>query len=383
MKNYLYLLLLSAFGFSCSEAEQNATDESADQSLSQLSDYLNISEEPFNYSNPDLPDYFTIGINADLDHTPAGNPVTDWGATLGRVLFYDTQLSANNTLSCASCHKQNEGFSDQITLSVGFEGGETGRNSMGLSNARYYESGHFFWDERAESLEEQVLLPIQDPVEMGLSLEELVARVSNQSYYPVLFTQAFGDDEITTDRISRALSQFVRSIVSYQSKYDEGRALVNRPNDDFPNFTELENLGKRLFFSPETQCSNCHVGDVFVGDRARNNGLDAMLTDFGVGGVSGNNNDNGEFKTGSMRNIEHTAPYMHDGRFATLEEVVEHYNSGVQNSPDLDNRLRVNGQPRQLNLTEQEKEALVLFMKTLTDIGLSSDPKYSNPFINN
>ncbi len=278
---------------------------------------------------------------------------------------------------------QSAGFSDNKVLSEGFDGGLTGRNSMGLSNSMFYENGHFFWDERASSLEEQVLMPIQDQVEMGLTLDELETKVAEQPYYPILFSKVFGDAEATSERISLALSQFVRSIVSYQSKYDEGRARVNRPEDDFPNFSNLENIGKRVFFSNQTDCSNCHTSDLFVGDEARNNGLDAVITDLGLGKTTGRNQDNGRFKTGSLRNIELTAPYMHDGRFETLEEVVEHYNSGIQESTTLDNRLQRNGRPVQMNLTNQEKEALVAFMKTLTDYVLIEDEKFSNPFLEN
>lgn len=311
--------------------------------------------------------------------------MTDWGATLGRVLFYDKILSSNNMISCSSCHLQESGFSDPDQFSAGFEGGLTGRNSMGISNAMYYENGHFFWDERASTLEEQVLMPIQDEVEMGLTLTELVSKVEQQPYYPVLFEQVFGDDEVTPDRISKALAQFVRSIVSYQSKYDVGRAQVNNPDQDFPNYSDLENLGKDIFFGGRGDCAQCHTSDLFVGDEARNNGLDAVLTDLGLGAVTGNANDNGKFKVGSLRNIELTAPYMHDGRFETLEEVVEHYNSGVQASATLDNRLeqRNSINPRRLNLTNQEKEALVAFMKTLTDQELISDEKFSSPFKEN
>jgi len=348
------------------------------------SQILNLPATSFNYANIQFPGFF---LNNDLrneDNTPNNNPITDAGATLGRVLFYDNKLSANNTVSCASCHIQANGFSDPATLSVGFEGGLTGRNSMGLSNAKFYDNGRFFWDERAETLEDQVLMPIQDAVEMGLTLDELVSKVAAEEYYQVLFTQAFGDDIVTTQRISFALAQFVRSMVSYESKYDEGLAQTNNPQANFPNFTTSESIGKNLFFSNRTRCSDCHDTNAFVGDQARNNGLDAILTDLGVGGVTGNNNDRGEFKTGSLRNIALTAPYMHDGRFATLGDVIDHYDNGVQNSNDLDNRLRVGGgQVRRLNLNPTEKQALIDFLLTLTDNNFITDVKYSNPFLTN
>ena len=172
-------------------------------------------------------------------------------------------------------------------------------------------------------------------------------------------------------------------MVSYESKYDEGLAAVNgNEDDDFPNFTELENLGKDLFFSGRTQCSNCHETAIFSGDQARNNGLDAQLTDLGVGGVTGNNNDNGEFKVNSLRNIAVTGPYMHDGRFQTLLDVVEFYNNGIQNSPNLDNSLRVRGGAvKRMNLNNTEVNALVAFMNTFTDTSFLADEKFSDPFI--
>ncbi len=375
------LLALSlTFLFSCEELTNQTKEEITD--TINLSNYLNLPVEAHNYSDIDVPDFFNLQPNTEQDNTPNNNPVTDWGATLGRVLFYDKILSANNTISCSSCHLQSAGFSDPEQFSIGFEGGLTGRNSMGISNAKHYENGHFFWDERAETLEDQVLMPIQDDVEMGLTLTEMVEKIEEQPYYPVLFEQVYGDESVTPERVSLALSQFVRSIVSYQSKYDEGRVQVNNPEQDFPNFTDIENLGKDIFFSGRGDCARCHTSDLFVGDAPRNNGLDAVLTDLGLGAVTGNANDNGKFKVGSLRNIELTGPYMHDGRFETLEEVVEHYDSGVQASATLDNRLRQrnSNQPRRLNLTENEKAALVAFMKTLTDQTLAEEEKFSDPF---
>ncbi len=288
---------------------------------------MNLPDIPFNYAALSLPAYYTNGPVANTDNTPNDNAITSQGATLGRVLFYDKNLSLNNTIACANCHQQQFGFSDPLTLSDGFEGGKTGRHSMTLINARYYNHGHFFWDERAETLEDQVLMPIQDGVEMRMTLDSLVKRLATLDYYSELFTEAFGDNSITEDRISKALSQFVRSIVSYNSKYDISRAQVNNPNDDFPNLTARENLGKRIFLGPIGGCAACHGTDAFIAPEARNNGLDATTTDLGIAGVTGNANDEGKFKVGSLRDIANHAPYMHDGRFSTLAEVVEHYNS--------------------------------------------------------
>ena len=388
MKKTIYVIGLAAMmAYACSPTGEDAeevVEEIEDVLEDDFSDILNLPASAFNYANPALPAHFRNGDVADIDNTPNDNPVTDAGATLGRVLFYDTQLSANNTISCASCHVQETGFTDANQLSTGFLGGLTGRNSMGLSNARYYDNGRFFWDERANTLEDQVLMPIQDEVEMGLTLDELVTKIQAADYYEPLFEDAFGTTTVTSDLISSARSQFVRSMVSYESRFDAGLTAaggdIRRP---FDNFTALENMGKTLFLSGRTQCSNCHETATFSGDQARNNGLDAVLTDQGVGGVTGRNQDNGEFKVGSLRNIALGAPYMHDGRFSTLREVVEFYNDGIQDSPFLDNRLRVNnGQVRRMNLDNEEIEALVAFMETLTDESFINDEKFSNPFVN-
>ena len=283
-------------------------------------------------------------------------------------------------MACASCHNPASGFADSAVRSRGFEGGLTRRHSMGIVNARYYRSGRSFWDERAASLEAQVLMPIQDRLEMGLSLEELEARVAGQEYYPALFEAALGDRAVSADRVSRALAQFVRSLVSYRSRYDQGRAQVASTSERFPNFSERENLGKQLFFDGRTGCSNCHGSDAFIAPGPRNNGLDAVTGDPGVGAVTGSPRDDGRFKSPSLRNVGLRAPYMHDGRFATLEEVVQHYDSGVQNHPNLDNPLRRNGAPRRLNLSPEEKAALVAFLHTLSDHELAADPKFGDPF---
>lgn len=356
---------------------------------------LDLPENPFDYESLNLPSHFTTNAGGPLptsingtDNTPTTNPITNDGATLGRVLFYDKKLSANGTIACASCHKQDKGFSDDATLSLGFNGGTTGRHSMTLINARFYQRGRFFWDERAATLEEQVLMPFQDPVEMGMTLEQVVSKVQEQNYYPELFQKAFGSTEITSDKISKALAQFVRSIVSFSSKYDQGRAMVGSPGANFPNFTTEENTGKNIFFQTIPNgggaCFGCHTTEAFISANPgpQNNGLDATsTTDLGAGAVFNNPIFVGRFKTTSLRNIELTAPYMHDGRFTTLEEVVEHYNSGIKAHPTLSPALTdTNGNPVQLNLTSSEKAALVAFLKTLTDNNVSTETKWSNPF---
>ena len=381
LSKIIYAFVMSFLFFSCSENEEYIDLTTAtDQEI--LNQTLNLPTDEFNYADVNLPNSFYDNNLMQEDNIPTNNRVRNQGATLGRVLFYDTALSKNNTVSCASCHDQSKSFSDGNRFSVGFEGGLTARNSMSLANARFYRNGRFFWDERASSLEEQVLMPIQDHIEMGLTLTELETKLSLRRRYKILFNRAFGDTIVTSERISRGLSQFVRSMVSYQSKFDEGLAQTRNPRVAFPNFTNSENRGKQLFFSPQTNCAQCHSTAAFIGDRARNNGLDAQLTDLGVGGVTGRNNDLGEFKVPSLRNIEVTAPFMHDGRFTTLEQVIEHYNSGVQNSQNLDGRLRRGNGVRRLNLSNTDKIALKDFLLTLTDRVFLTDEKFSSPFRN-
>gem|GEM_PF-246454 len=337
---------------------------------------LHLPDTPYRYAETDLPAHFKTPIAQRFDNTPADNPLTDHGATLGRALFYDTRLSANNTVSCGSCHVQKNAFVDPNRFSKGFEGKRTDRHAMSLVDLRYYPRGRFFWDERSTSLEETVLVPIQSKIEMGQDLARLTQILAQDKHYPKLFEKAFGDDKITQERIAKALAQFLRSMVSYQSKYDEGRAKVDSIRDDFVNFTLQENRGKALFIS---NCASCHLPGQdahFFMIAPKNNGLDAdhKNSDGGVGDITLNGRQIGLFKSPSLRNVERTAPYMHDGRFDTLEKVIDHYGKEVKPHPNLDPRMR------RLNFTDSEKAALVAFLKTLTDQKFLTDPKFSDPF---
>ena len=334
------------------------------------SEQITLPEISFNYEVQNIPNYL---LNARLnraDNTPAHNPIDNEGATLGRVLFYDKILSLNKTISCSSCHSPSSGFSDPKTFSLGFEGEETARHSMALANARFYAKARFFWDERASSLEEQALEPIQDHIEMGLNLDSLISRMNKTDYYPPLFSNAFGNNEITESKIALSLAQFIRSLISFNSKYDIARSRVANSSVNFPNFTDSENRGKSLFFSDRWACGLCHGTDAFIAPGPRNNGLEAISTDLGLGGNSG-----------SLKNIGISAPYMHEGRFTNLLDVVNHYNDGVQNHPNLSPPLRLaNGQIRRLNLTNTEKNDLIAFLHTLTDDVMINDEKFSDPF---
>jgi cytochrome c peroxidase len=340
-----------------------------------LNQSLNLESSLFNYANLDLPPHYMDEEAGISDNTPFDNPITDIGATLGRVLFYDKKLSANNSISCASCHEQKAAFSDNRKFSVGLNGEETRRNSMTLINSRFYENGHFFWDERATTLEEQVLMPIQDHIEMGLTLTELEIKLSELDYYEILFQKTFGSSDVTSDRIAKALSQFIRSIVSLNSKFDVGFAAAGLPADeeqmpDFPNYTAQENLGLDIFYRGRNgaTCLYCHGTPQHVNDEAKNNGLNLEYLDNGKGEITGLASDNALFKVPSLRNIALTAPYMHDGRFETLEEVIDHYSENVADHPNLNFRLKDSDDPSpnsnvlRLNLTREEKEALIAFL---------------------
>ncbi|MDZ4795042.1 MAG: cytochrome c peroxidase [Bacteroidota bacterium] len=363
------------------------TGDSSPAPVDPVAAVLNLPAIPFNYANIAQPGYLASPPIQAQVNTPVGNPITDNGATLGRVLFYDKSLSINNTISCASCHKQLNGFSDPVAKSLGFNGGLTGRNSMSLIDAKYYPNGRFFWDQRATTLEDQTLIPIQDMVEMGMTLPQLEAKLKSLAYYPSLFTKAFNDPNITSARISQALSQFVRSIVSFQSKYDAGRstfptAPAPPPNAVFPNFTGQENRGKEIFLTNLGGCAPCHGTETFTAPEEKNNGLDMATTDRGFGAIASNVVLDATFKVTTLRNVGLTAPYMHDGRFTTLEQVVEHYSSGVRNHPNLSPQLRLpGGQPRLINLSAPDKAALVAFLKTLTDVNVTTDTNYANPFM--
>jgi cytochrome c peroxidase len=339
---------------------------------------LNLPATPYRYANVELPAHFTEARRND-DNTPPDNPLSDDGATLGRVLFYDMRLSANNTTSCASCHVQAHAFADLKPFSKGFHGALTDRRAMPLVNVRYYQRSRFFWDERAGNLEEMVVLPIQSRIEMGQDLKQVVDTLTRDAMYPVLFARAFGDRQITEQRIGKALAQFVRSIVSYQSRYDEGRARARSAHDDFGNFTLQENRGKAVFMR---NCSTCHMKDgnehFFVPTPA-NTGLRGQdsTADGGVGDVTLRAADLGSFKSPSLRNVEVTAPYGHDGRFATLDALIDHYSDNPISDPNLGYVIP----QKPLTFTASEKAALIAFLKTLTDRTCLTDSRFSNPFV--
>lgn len=351
---------------------------------------------PYNYANIPLPSDVVNNLTG-MDNTPVSNPISDHGATLGRVLFYDVDLSQNHTISCSSCHIQKFSFTDTARFSKGFNGALTSRNSMGLIHARFQRDSLFFWDNRAPSLEAQALMPIVSPVEMGLRLDTLVARISAKPFYFTLFQNAFGTPAVTTDRIGKALAQFMRSMNTFGSKFRQGVDITNGPPESTPfaNFTAQENLGKDLFMDVyRGNCQACHTRNVMVQQGAQNIGLDLVYADNGVGAASGRRAQDGKFSVPSLINIELTPPYMHDGRFRTLEQVIDFYSDSVKAHVNLSGFLRTippgtpnpnnntcdTCPPRRPHFTPTEKTALVAFLKTLTDTVITTDVRWSNPF---
>jgi cytochrome c peroxidase len=311
----------------------------------------------------------TMGTVAFSDNTPPDNRITNAGAALGRVLFYDARLSANNTLACASCHQQRFGFGDTARFSRGLHGALTRRHAMALANLRFNAYGRFFWDERAPSLEAQVLDVIQDSVEMGMDLTALEAKLNRTSFYPPLFAAAFGSPRVTRDGIARAIAQFARSLISAHSRLDAVVAPGSSP--DLARLSLAERQGYQLFTT--VGCVNCHRTILQFSDRADNTGLDAQPTDSGA--------DSARFKPASLRNVAVRPPYMHDGRFRTLRDVLRFYSTGVQETPGLDPRLRDStGHPRRLNLTDLQLDQLEAFLRALTDTAFLHDPRFANPF---
>ncbi len=313
---------------------------------------------------------------------PSDNPLTKSGISLGKMLFYEKALSIDSTRSCASCHIQKFGFSDTARFSSGVKGRFTTRKSMGLSNLAWQTK--FFWDGRANSIENQVFFPLENPNEMNLSRLDAVNRLRQNETYRTMFEDAFGTRNITPNLLAKAIAQFERIIVSGESKYD----LYKQGKTDF---TTQEKRGEQLFFThPDPaislrggNCGDCHAGALTSNNKFANNGLDSNPSDIGLEETSLNENDKGKFKIVSLRNVELHPPYMHDGRFGTLEEVLDHYNGHIQFSATLDPQITAatnQFNATSLQLTAQEKEDIIVFLKTLTDKKLIKNKKFHSPF---
>ena len=380
LSHFFFLFSVAIAVVSCQEAQLEAGGET----------YLDLPAERYQYNN------FTDTSNAI--------------STLGRVLFYDRNLSLNNTIACASCHKQTAGFADDQKLSRGFEGRLTSRNSMPIQNLfnfnfmamdlvgspnSFFGQQHLFWDGREQVLEKLVLQPIGNHIEMGVAdAETLSNKLSVLPYYGSLFNDAYGSPEVTTQGIATAISTFVTGIVTTNTRFDrfnrtrfmfqpdeEGKSEV--PPQTIMNSLEIEGM---LLFQEKYDCNTCHgvespSGYIFVGGTFANIGLDADYSDPGLQNVTGNPADAGKFKIPSLRNVAYTAPYMHDGRFATLDEVLEHYSEGIADHPNLDIKLQDNtGHARSMSISDHEKKAIIAFIHTLSDESVLTDPRFSNPF---
>ncbi|MEZ5038238.1 MAG: cytochrome c peroxidase [Saprospiraceae bacterium] len=308
---------------------------------------------------------------------PADNPLTIAGVDLGRHLFYDPILSRDSTKACASCHLQARGFGDQLSVSEGIAGRQGKRNALALTNIGYHYQG-FFWDGRAASLEEQALIPVEDSVELGNDWALVVQKLQSHPTYPAKFRKAFGLErvaEIDSTWVVKAIAQFERSLISSNTKFDDflaGKA----------SLSAAEERGRLIFFDesetlPTGECSHCHIPPLFTSLEFFNNGLDNTdgdLNDLGRAAISQNPFDRGKFKTPTLRNIALTAPYMHDARFSTLEEVIDQYNKGGHYSRNESPNIRP------LNLTAEHRADLIAFLNTLTDSIYLHHPGFGNPF---
>lgn len=322
------------------------------------------------------------GTNLPVPNLPLDNELTHSKVMLGRMLFYEKALSGDNSMACASCHLQKHAFSDTSKFSIGIDGLPGGRQAMAIVNLAWNSNG-FFWDGRSATLREQSLKPIQDVLEMHETLPNVVAKLSSMQMYSNMFKTAFNSYEITPEKISLALEAFMFTLVSKDSKYD-------RYLEGSLQLSASEERGRVLFFAEYNpgfpnlsgaDCAHCHSGSNFENDQFMNNGLDveADISDNGYMTVSNNSGDKGKFKVPTLRNIAVTFPYMHDGRFQTLEEVVDHYNADIRTSSTVDPAV-LNTQSTGLMLTSQDKIDLVNFLKTLTDNTFLTNPKHASPF---
>ncbi len=348
---------------------------------------------PDNYANQLKPSYIT-------KDNIGGNGIIDKQATLGRILFYDKNLSIDNSIACGSCHKQTFAFGDTAIQSVGVSNGKTIRHSMRLINARFANESKFFWNERASSLDVQTTMPIQDHLEMGFSgqsgrgnMATLLVKLQAIPYYPELFIWAYGDNQVTESRMQRALAQFIRSIQSFDSKYDVGRAITGNDQAPFPNFTAMENQGKALFLTPPVfnvngdrvsggfGCQGCHQAPEFdIDPNSRNNGI--------IGVIGSSDLDVGVTRAPSLRDIVNeqgnlNGPLMHTGAVRGLINMLGHYNdiNAPARNTNLDPRLKPNNIGQKLLMTPNEMTAVVQFLRTLSGKNIYVDKKWSDPFV--
>ena len=371
----------------------NPSDEYLDEEHKILSEKLNLPEAPFDYT-PRISEGIQFSF-PELGAELTEDPLRNHQATMGRVLFYDTRLSQNNKISCASCHLQERAFADKTSVSRGFEGQEGHRNALALAVTVGFEisyggvpidgfappsSAFFSWDDSVFNLFEQSRRAITSEIEMGMTMHEVVSKLSNDRAYAILSNNAFGTSNIMEHHILDALRVFMNSMSSVDTKFDEGLlSAQGNPFEVFPNFTDSENNGKALF---NRDCTSCHheIHSVSLMSSA-NNGLDHEYADKGRGAITNFEGDMGVFKIPFLRNVALTGPYMHDGRFETLEEVINHYSEGIKDHPNLHEVLKDGmGNPRKLAYTDREKADIIAYLNTLTDYKIIKDERFSDPF---
>jgi cytochrome c peroxidase len=392
MKKFLISIIPLAMLTSCGSSESDYQEinpyANVEATFGTKIDLNNLA----NYANQPIPNYI-------IKNNVNGNPITDKGATLGRVLFYDKNLSSNNSISCSSCHIQANAFSDSNVASNGVNG-TTDRHSMRLINTRFANEIKFFWDERAANLETQTTMPIKNHGEMGFSgtngdqdFSGLVTKLSTIGYYKELFKFVYGSEEVTENKIQLALAQFIRSIQSFDAKFDVGRAQVANDGQPFPNFTAQENNGKNLFLTPPVfdatgnrtsggiGCAACHAAPEFdIDPNSKNNGIAGSIN----GGLDITNT-----RAPSLRDIAKpdgtpNGPMMHTGIITSLQAAIGHYGTipVAPGNTNLDPRLRPNGFPQQLHLTAPEVNSVIAFLKTLSGNNVYVDTKWATPFSN-
>jgi len=368
----------------------------APQDEAVVKQYLNV----LNQDN--LPENYAVSFPKHLRQSGLfPRPVSNEKAMLGRVLFYDKKLSKDGKISCASCHKQNIAFGDDAKVSKGVYDRSGDRNSIPLASVSNFSAYYgtdlngsnavpFFWDNRANTVAEQAIGAIENEKEMDMHMSDVEIAVNAQPYYAPLFKKAFaGDDAVSKEKVLEAIADFINAMGSYQSPFD---AAANQYNGQLAflgqyvdpkkitlsGFTDQQNEGYNLY---RVNCASCHSANMGRPMLINaNNGLDEVTTDRGVGKTTGRSGDEGTFKVPTLRNIALSAPYMHDGRFATVEDVIEHYSSGIQDHPNLHSRLQVSGNPKRMNFTSAQKQALKVFFDTLTDETLLAEVKFSDPF---
>jgi cytochrome c peroxidase len=349
---WLHIICLALLSMSCSSDDSNGY-EATPQSL-------------------DIPELFAENIISPV--IPSDNPQTAEGIALGKKLFFDRILSANSTQSCASCHRPQNTFTDNTPTSVGIDGVFGTRNSMPIFNLAWNYNERFNWDGSALSLERQAVEPVENPIELHSNWDNVIDRLQNHPEYPELFRLAFNTSTITQDLTTKAIAQFERTLISANSKFD--RYCLGQET-----LTTQELNGLDIFLREDKgDCFHCHGNPnnpLWTDNDFHNNGLDATFSDLGLGEVTGDPNDNGKFRTPSLRNLLYSAPYMHDGRFATLDEVIDHYSEGLQNSPTIDPLMKKIDEGG-VQLTTQEKADLKAFLLTLTDPSFINNPDFQD-----